>query len=296
MTIQSERNLYPGINPHLNSFFQQPDGGWESFHTQHIVNIGNLMDAMLPRPYYAVTEKSLQIGAYVPDEEIEKLIKTSRTIPDISIYKHGASSNAPEASVISTPTMAIPVTETFADEESLTAVVIYRLRDGKAPGNPITRLELLSPGNKPNGHHYLNYLTKRQESLKSGLRLVEIDYLHESRPVLHQIPSYPDRQENAFPYTIIVSDPRPTLNEGLTLVYGIKIDEALPKINIPLAGSDVLTFDFGVAYATSFQSQKLFSMLVDYEQEPVNFDRYHPRDQAYIRSRMQEIAAEFANL
>ncbi len=36
MPLHSDKNLYPGINPHLNSYWQQPDSEWASFHTDYI--------------------------------------------------------------------------------------------------------------------------------------------------------------------------------------------------------------------------------------------------------------------
>ncbi len=34
MSIQADTNLYPGINPHLNSRLQQHNGGWKGFHSK----------------------------------------------------------------------------------------------------------------------------------------------------------------------------------------------------------------------------------------------------------------------
>ena len=77
------------------------------------------------------------------------------------------------------------------EEETLTGLVIYQAGEGSVLGRPITRIELLSPANKPPGSHHEQYMVKRLETLKSGLRLVELDYLHESHPVIQALPSYP---------------------------------------------------------------------------------------------------------
>jgi hypothetical protein len=48
MSIRSEKNLYPGINPHLNSFLQQKGGGWQSFHKDYITYLREALDVLLP--------------------------------------------------------------------------------------------------------------------------------------------------------------------------------------------------------------------------------------------------------
>jgi hypothetical protein len=289
MSIYADVNLYPGVNPHLNSFLQSDGGGWESFHTRHINDLAIAIDSALPQAYYAVAEKSLQISAY--DLESGNIVgKPIRTTPDVTLYQTAATSRTTPSSSASIPTLTFPVAEAFADEEYLAGIVIYRLDEGKLPGVPVTRIELLSPGNKPLGNHYWHYLSKRQETLKSGLRLVEIDYLHETRPVIQRIPSYRDRQSGAHPYTIIVSDPRPNPEEGPTQVYGFGVDDPLPIIAIPLADADYVTLDFGAVYHQTFASLKLFRLIVDYEQAPEHFERYSEADQALIRQRMATIA------
>src|SRR5690606_31840147 len=112
--------------------------------------------------------------------------------------------------------------------EELNSIMIYHAKGGK----PITRIELLSPANKPQGSHYGTYLVKRDETLRAGLRLIEMDYLHETRPILPGIPSYADGEQDAFPYHIIVSDPRPTFHEGKVNVYSFGVMDALPVIDI----------------------------------------------------------------
>lgn len=292
MTIHSDKNLYPGINAHLNSFLQQPDGGWEAFHARHIADIGHELDNRLPAQYYIMLEKSLQLFAFDVIADMPSG-KASRTIPDVTVYQMQRTSAETGllSSSLNAPVMTFPVVETFEEEYDLTSVVIYRIDDGKIPGVPVTRIKLLSPANKPPGTHYPHYLSKRQETLMSGMCLVEIDYLHETRPFLRQVPSYLDRQANAYPYTIIVSDPRPTVTEGQAQVYGIGVDSSLPILDIPLTDKDTVQFDFGAVYNFTFESMRIFRILVDYEQTPVNFDRYNAADQERIRQRMATIKA-----
>ncbi len=174
------------------------------------------------------------------------------------------------------------------DENFLMAVIIYRIEGKNFLNTPVTRFELLSPANKPGGAHHAQYLRNRQETLLVGLRLVEIDWLHESRPVITAIPSYPDGEDSSYPYSIIVSDPRPTLDEGTTLVYGFSVEQPAPTINIPLDGEDFVTLDFGRVYNQTIERRNFFS-LIDYTQEPAHFRAYQEKDRAYIRQHMAEI-------
>lgn len=274
-------NRFTGINPHLNSFLQQPDGGWETFHARHISDLASALDFALPENYYAVEEKSLQINALADP-------RPTRTVPDITVYQTHKDTESKATSTAS-PTMIFPLLESFEEDEEITAVVIYRVQDGKVPGTTVTRIELLSPANKPPGTYHREYLLKRQQTLKSGLCMVEIDYLHESRPYLDILPSYPDGDDNALPYLIVISDPRPNIAQGETRVYGAHVDQPLPTIPIPLADDDRLLLDFDTIYNTTFASRRLFGMVVDYTQNPVNFNRYNADDQQRIRERLTQI-------
>lgn len=168
-------------------------------------------------------------------------------------------------------------------------VVIYQLDETDAPGRPITRLELLSPANKPGGSHHGQFLLKRGQTLSSGLRLVEIDHLHQLRPVVAGVPSYPEREAGAYPYWVMVSDPRPSLEEGQLQLYGVGVLDALPVVEVPLAEDDSVLVDFGQPYNATYESLQFFRMMVDYAQEPVEMGRYWEDDRERIRSHLQSV-------
>lgn len=193
---------------------------------------------------------------------------------------------------VANPTAVIAMQEALDPEDLLNSSVIYKVDGENLLGTPVARVELLSPANLPGGSHHSLYLEKRTQTLQSGLRLVEIDYLHERRPVLSILPSYRDREANAFPYMILVNDPHPTLKEGQISVYDVGIDDRLPRIRVPLLDEDAVIVDFGAIYNMTFASLKFFALVVDYEQEPPQFDRYTPADQGRIRDLMADIAAQ----
>ncbi len=291
MAIQSERNLYPGINPHLNSSLQNEPRGWQSFHSIHVTHLFEAIDAALPAGYFARSEKTMQINEIIPPLGLHS---PGRTVPDVTVFRMGniASSSSGATLIATPPSRSTLIVEQLSTEDYLSGIVIYQAGEGDLLGKPVTRIELLSPANKPGGAHHSHYLAKRTETFQSELRLVEIDYLHETPPVLESMPNYSLHEEGSFPYWVLVSDPRPTLSKGLTHFYEIGVDIPLPIITIPLLGADTMTLDLGAVYNHTFASSRFFQMVVDYAQEPIHFERYKPADQILIQARMTAIAAE----
>jgi len=290
MPIHSDKNLYPGVNAHLNSYLQNETGKWAGFHNEHVTDIARHLKEVLPSGYFAVSETSLQILGYDPEIDIEK---KSYSRPDATVYQINpmplVRSSTPTFAEATQPVLSLRILETLIDPEPMTGLVIYQAGEGGILGRPITRIELLSPSNMPSGSHNEQYLLKRMETLKSGLRLVEIDYLHQLPPIVKGIASYPKREIKSFPYLFLVTDPRPTLEQGRTDVYGIEIMERLPVINIPLAGADFAEFDFGKVYDTTYESSSFFRLVVDYAQDPPAFDKYTPEDQERIKELLEHI-------
>ena len=287
MPIYLRENQYQGVNAHLQSVLQSPGGGWESFHAAHITHLTEAIDSLLPEGYYVLNEKSLQLSTFNIETE-EKGI--SRTRPDLGIYRDQPTTSRWENATTASPTLTLPIVKTIIEEDPLTAVVIFRA-EPTTQEVPVTRLELLSPGNKPGGSHYPQYIPKRNQTLESSINLIEIDYLHESRSPVWGIKSYPDQETDAYPYTILVTNPHPSLKEGQTEVYGFHVDVLLSAVRIPLAEDDTITVDFGKVYDTTFASNRYYgTRLVDYEQLPSRFETYTPTDQQRIQERMKALA------
>lgn len=292
MPIFSEKNEYQGLNAHLISYLLDESGGWHSFHAEHIVITGHVINEALPPGYYTRPEKSLQIS----DTEAGNI----DTIPDIIIQRTlrpPSSSNYPSIRQdAATPTLEIPLEATFItiDDSPLSAITIYRIEGASGIGRPVTRVELLSPSNKPPYSGYHQYMTKRQKTLESGLNLVEIDYLHEGRPILPHIPSYRHRQAGSYAYSIMVNNPHPGLAQGVTRIFGFSIDFPIPLVEVPLANDQHFTLDMGKAFDRTFNTSRFYPMVVDYEQIPINFESYGEDDQARIRARMQAVVEKHA--
>ncbi|MBC7872315.1 MAG: DUF4058 family protein [Chitinophagaceae bacterium] len=291
--------MYPGINPHLNSALQQTNGGWPTFHKDHITHLREILDLLLPENYFSASEDSLQIGTYDLLTNTP-LSKSSVLIPDVAIYSQFSKKTEEFQLRGRSSSLTLPLIETIDDVQEITSVLIYKIVESSRAGKPVVRIELLSPSNKPSGSNYYAYRAKRMDAINAGMRLVEIDYLHEQGPVLVRLPSYANQQPDAHPYSIIVSDPRPEITQGTTNIYAFGVLESLPLIDIPLDNQDFVTLDFGTIYNRTVESSRLFRrILVDYEQEPINFTAYSEADQQKIREHMAKIAKQlgiFQNL
>ncbi len=296
MPLRLRANQYRGINAHLHSSLQNDADAWGSFHGPHITLLAMEIDGLLPPGYIAEPERGLQIKPYHPvsGEEIRSE-RIKRRKPDITIYQNEApaSSGASLAGSVTAPTLELPAIESLTlDEEAYLTAIAIRQVDANDIGKVVTWIELLSPTNKPGGTGYHQYLEGRENTLRSGIALVEIDYLHQSPPVIGLIPSYPDQEPGAYPYLITVTNPRPDLQTGRLRVYGFQVDAPMPVIPIPLADEESFTVDFGKPYHQTFESLSVFSRRVDYEREPERFDTYSQADQTRVRDVLQRVQAQ----
>ncbi len=270
------KNLYPGINAHLNSQLQN-DGNWPEFHTMHISDLFSALKAqLLPLGYTAALEQSLQIRR----EGFASNPQSDVTVSD-PLYR---------SPMVSQPTsvqhqdLVLPIPELLNTDEQgyFRAVQIYSRADR---GDPVVWIELLSPSNKPPHSSYALYRDKRQQVIEAGIVFVEIDYLHQTSPTFSRLPDYTRSEPGAFPYRIVVIDPRPDPEQGFAVARQFEVGAAIPQVDIPLNDNDILPVDMGAIYNTTFE-RGLYSADLDYSQPPVRFDTYHRVDQERIRRYM----------
>ncbi|MEO8613163.1 MAG: DUF4058 family protein [Chloroflexota bacterium] len=278
--VRAIKNQYPGINAHLHSYWQGAKK-WNRFHNVYIADLmGRLKAALIPIGYTAAIEESLQIrtvGEEWRDPQSDILIRDE---------SRERSLHPQRPSISAAPIMDI---EDLLGEQDLEhpyyAVAIFERHADGAEGKPVAWIELLSPTNKRGSSNIGVYFTKRQKLLESGLVFVELDYLHETPPTFWRLDDYSRHESNSHPYRIVVIEPRPDMKQGWGAPYEFDVDAVIPSVKIPLNGSDVLEFDFGDAYQQTWEFA-LYGYDMDYSQLPMNFDRYHPDDQARILARM----------
>jgi hypothetical protein len=265
------KNRYPGVNPHLNSFLQGEGGWWKAFHTEHLESLRRYLRERLPAGYLVFSEKSLQ-GSEVA------------VVPDVTVFTRRTPT--PAAPLNTQPTLSLPIQTLMDEEDLLNALVVYHA-SAESGYRAVLRIELMSPANKPGHSYHLAYLTKRYDTLITGLRLMEIDYLHETPPMDNRLPKYP--QPQSFPYVVYATEPNPSVKDGMTDIYTAHVSTPLPTA---LMSSDTISFDFTEIYNDTFDNSDLPIIGVDYTQLPQRFHTYSDSDQAYIRQRMSEIGVQ----
>lgn len=158
-------------------------------------------------------------------------------------------------------------------------------QQGEVGLRPVTRVEVMSPSNKPSGIHAANYLAHRDETLLAGINLVEVDLLHERRSPIKLVRSYPKREERSAPYVILVTDPHPNIHAGQTAILYFHVDDPLPDVRLPLLDDDGVVVSLRKVYSRTFAANPYCGMyLVDYARLPVRFETYAQHDQDRIRS------------
>lgn len=277
----ADKNPYPGVNAHLNSYLQP--SGWHGFHNKYLSHLSVYMDANLPEGYYTVNDESLQITHFDLSNEFEPQ-KSERIKPEILIRKNPDAKKTetivPTVSV-SRPTMSLDLNYLSLPDNNVQALVIYKFKDSILNSTPVTRIELLSPANKPPSSYYAPYIKKREASLWAGLNLVEIDFLHQTQPILPYIPNYPD-MPNSTPYYAIVTDPHARDSVGKVDIYQIGLLDPLPKFYVPLEGDDKFILDLAQAYQQVYNGSRLFQQLGNPATELKNPEAYSPNDRAKL--------------
>lgn len=291
MAIRSRRNQYLGINAHANDLMQVASAEWMSFHHDHITDITRALNKVLPPGYEARSERSLQIREVQPES---KTTRKHAPQPDITAYEVESSPEPATMGPQSAATLVAKIVDTMdISEDDLGAVVIYQVEQDDQFGRPVTRIELLSPTNKPPADGYRQYRDKRNIALRSGMPLVEIDLLHWQPAIVKNLKSYPD-EPDSHPYCIIVSDPRPSIQAGKAFFYLFDVDAPMPRFDIPLdQGQKVAAFDLNSVYNLTFENSPALQRLVNYEERPAAFHTYSAADQARILARMETVVAMY---
>lgn len=202
---------FPGMNPDL-----EHPAIWHGFHERLVPRMADVLESQVG-PGYIVT---LEEHVYV--EEVEN--GESRTYlrqADVSVSEHfGTSTSSAGAAVLEAPVQAVPVLV-----EKLRECFI-EIRD-RRNRSLITVIELLSPANK-SGSDRRQYLSKRDQLLKSPAHFVEIDLLRGGQRM-------PFEDLPACDYYVMVSREQQRPFAG---IWPIGLRDPLPPIPIPLKPGD----------------------------------------------------------
>lgn len=282
MPIHALRNQYRGINAHLHSFWQAT-GTWNRFHNPHVTHLTEaLVVQLLPMGYVAETEDSIQVRRI--DDFRPRLPRPDILIRDTDPRRFESSSH--HYSLAIQPIALAEITELEEDvEHPYSAIVLRPTRPDGEVGALVAWIELLSPSNKGSTSDANLYLAKRRLLLEKGVVFVEIDYLHTTAPTFELLPAYIRDEPGAYPYRIVVIDPRPDYYRANAYLHQFDVDAPVPKVEIPLNAGDIVSVDFNVVYQTTFERMG-YGQVIDYAQLPMEFERYTPADQTRIARRM----------
>lgn len=279
--MYAQKNLFKGVNPLLMSLLQTT-GAYKSiypaFHASHITHLSDFLNEQLPSGYRAMGTQSLQVlrsedgSPFVPDKDF---------IPDVSIFKNietGSPQREADSQSGAAPALVLTLAATLPREQTLLGVGIFKTGQHPELGEPIVRLELLSPSNKLPHTDAAAYIENRRKCFQAGTNLIEIDFLHETRSPIVGIPVYPD-DPNAQPYSIAVSRPE----QNTLSFYPFGIQQEIPTLAIPLEGEKQLVFNFDAVYQHTFEKGRWGELpSIDYMQEPLRMHTYSQRDQTLI--------------
>ncbi len=249
---------FPGMNPYLEA-----SDIWPDFHGTYLMELRAHLNRALPPGYVARWDRYV----WVDDEHEERLLGR----PDVFVSETPKRSLASgNVALLDAPqTVELPV----IDAKGQPVVRIIDARNRRV----VTVIEMLSPANKSRGVDHDAYLAKRQEYLKSGTNLVEIDLLRAGQrpPVLGAA--------TLCDYSILVSRAVDFPDAGY---WPLTIRDVLPTIPIPL---DPGVADVRIALQACLErslEQGRYEEEIDYTQ-PAPPPEMNESDRAWLRERIR---------
>jgi hypothetical protein len=127
-------------------------------------------------------------------------------------------------------------------------------------GEVITVIEIISPKNKRSGEGRIKYESKREKILDSLSHLVEIDLLHQGKPMPMK------GQEIQSHYRIVVSraSERPQAD-----LYAFNLQQEIPSFPLPLQPEDTEPVINLHELLYRLYEQGSYDLAIDYRTEPI---------------------------
>ena len=213
------RSPFPGMNPYLEA----PDA-WEDFHNALIQRIRAVLLPVLPGGYFVKSERLV----FLLEPPAEERGMASKRRPDT--FVGGGPATGP-AAVQTIATVPATHNTTFilpgVVEEKHPYLEVRRKTADRRLGDLVSVIELLSPSNKTGGGRS-EYLAKREQLLRDGVNVLEIDLLRGGGPVSMEPPPPGD-------YRVALARPerRPRVE-----VWSWFLRDAIPPVPVPLRPID----------------------------------------------------------
>lgn len=256
---------FPGMDPYL-----EDPAIWPDFHNAFAGDTRAVLNAVLPRPYYARLESRPEVGIVdedesrriVPDVGIVRLRHTPPTRPSrsasIAVAEQRPRTERTKSLRIATPDE--PIRHHFVE-----------IRDASRGHALVTLIEIVSPSNKRRGEDRNSYRAKQREVLDSDASLIEIDLLGAGEPVVASVAVVAalEAGQRRDRYLVAVSrawERTPTPDFEL---FPFGLHESLPCISVPLRqGEDEVLLDLQHVFDRSYDTGPYELGAVDYAASP----------------------------
>ena len=230
---------FPGMDP----FLEHPDS-FPDLHGAMHVYIREMLQAVLPIPYFAVIQERLWV------ETSARFVE-----PDTEVIHGSRNSGGSEVSrvVLAAPARTEPLVFEVTDDECRQACVEIRTRPSDGDERVVTVIEVLSLSNKtPGAKGRELYLQKQQEILASVIHLVEIDLLRGGEHTTPVSRERLGRRAGPFDYHVSV---RRFDEGGRFFVYPWTLETPFPEIAIPLLpGHGEVPLDLQAVFARCYET------------------------------------------
>jgi hypothetical protein len=250
------RPRFPGMDPWL----EHPTL-WPDVHSRLITSIADeLAPRLAPRYFVGVGSRT----TLLTEMDVDRVYQ-----PDVTIHstERRGQPQGPDVALLELPEVkSMNVVVPGAEEVEETFLTIQELPRRKL----VTVVEVLSPTNKKTAEGRQDYLTKRNDLIRSRVSLVEIDLLRGGEPMPLEAP--PPRTD----YRILIC--RAGRRKSAEL-YAFPWVTPIPSIPIPvLPGDAEPTLDLN-AVLHALIDRARYELVVDYQQPPQ--PPLHPEDHAW---------------
>jgi len=235
---------------------------WPDFHLDLAAEVRANLNAQIQPGYYATAV------TYVTYDVIEIAQPEPRAVsPDVSVWRTGPGSPAPDAVAVIDP----PPAQGAVPLEVPVRLANVEVREA-GTDTLVTAIEILSPINKRPGRERQKYLRKRRELLRSEVHVMELDLLRggERSPLETALPPAP------YYVTLARADHRPLVD-----VWPIQLETRLPVLPVPLSAPDPdVPLDLGTVVQAVYERGG-YATRIDYRQ-PVPPPPLEPEQQAWV--------------
>jgi hypothetical protein len=224
---------FPGMDPYLES-----PRWFHGFHNSFIIYLQELLQPLLPTPYYAQTGQQvwLEMSQRYVDPDVHVMVERRGSQPTQRPASLGIAMAEPavRSEYDAGQPVMITVEEIIHEEREEWFLEIHGRWSGK--DRLVATIEVVSPSNKALGEvGFDKYRAKQRETLAGQAHLIEIDLLRAGTHVTAVPIDIALEKAGLFDYHVSVHRfDRPKDY----LVYPIRLRQRLPVITVPLLPED----------------------------------------------------------